>query len=150
VPVERWSILLAKYIVASVWSIFLTMLIFIVAIIMGFVTRLPGGSLMVILQDSSLVLVTSVLVITSVLPFALFASVGRGYLLPVGLAVLTLMVSNLVAIIGYGEYFPWAIPGLYAQGKSSLSGISYLIVIITGLAGMSATYLWWKYADQSR
>jgi ABC-2 type transport system permease protein len=150
VPVQRWSILLAKYIVASVWSIFLTMLIFIVAIIMGFVTRLPGGSLMVILQDSSLVLVTSVLVITSVLPFALFASVGRGYLLPVGLAVLTLMVSNLVAIIGYGEYFPWAIPGLYAQGKSSLSGISYLIVIITGLAGMSATYLWWKYADQSR
>jgi ABC-2 type transport system permease protein len=85
-----------------------------------------------------------------VIPFAFFASLGRGYLLPVGMAILALMMANLVAVAGWGEYFPWAVPGLLAQGKSSLTLASYAVVMLTGLAGMVATYLWWKYADQSR
>ena len=93
---------------------------------------------------------TACLAIVVTLPFALFASVGRGYLLPIGVAVLALMMANLAAIIGWGEYFPWAVPGLYAQGKGALGPASYWIVLLTGLAGMVATYLWWKYADQSR
>jgi ABC-2 type transport system permease protein len=150
VPVQRSSILLAKYIVAAVWSAALTMVIFIVGLVMGAIIKLPGGSIGVIFQSSALVVITAGLVIAVVVPFALLASVGRGYLLPVGVAVLTLMMTNLVAIIGWGEYFPWAVPGLYAQGKSSLPPISYWIVLLTGLVGMVATYLWWKYADQSR
>jgi ABC-2 type transport system permease protein len=102
------------------------------------------------LQDSALVVITACLVIAVVLPFALFASMGRGFLLPMGLAVLTLMMTNLVAIIGWGEYFPWAVPGLYAQEKGSLTPVSYGIVFLTGMAGMIGTYLWWKYADQNR
>ena len=94
--------------------------------------------------------ITACLAIAVVLPFALFASVGRGYLLPIGVAILTLMMANLVAVAGWGEYFPWAVPGLYAQGKSPLTPISYWIVFLTGLAGMIGTYLWWKYADQNR
>ena len=79
-----------------------------------------------ILQGSALVVVTACLVIVVVLPFAFFASVGRGYLLPIGVAILALMMANLVAVAGWGEYFPWAVPGLYAQGKTALAPISYL------------------------
>jgi ABC-2 type transport system permease protein len=150
VPVQRSSILLAKFILVAVWSAALTIVIFIAGLVMGAIIRLPGGSISVILQGSDLVLITACLVIGVVMPFALFASVGRGYLLPMGVAVLTLMMANLVAIVGWGEYFPWAVPGLYAQGKSSLTPISYWIVFFTGLAGMIATYFWWKYADQNR
>jgi hypothetical protein len=82
-------------------------------------------------------------------PFAFFASVGRGYLLPLGVALLMAMMTNLVALAGWGEYFPWAVPGLYAQGKSALTPLSYWIVVLTGLAGMIATYIWWKFADQN-
>jgi len=64
------------------------------------------------------VLITAGLVILGVLPFALVASIGRGYLLPLGVAVLTLIMANLVAVVGYGEYFPWTVPGLYAMGKA--------------------------------
>ena len=117
---------------------------------MGVVLKLPGASTAVVLQGSGVVIITACLTIALVLPFALFASIGRGYLLPIGLAVLTLMMTNLVMIIGRGEYFPWAVPGLYAQGKSSLAPVSYWIVLFTSLAGMLATYLWWKYADQNR
>ena len=150
VPVQRSSILLGKFIVVAVWSAMLTLVIFIAGLVMGAVIKLPGGSIRVILQGSALVLITACLVIAVVMPFALFASVGRGYLLPMGVAVLALMMANLVAIVGWGAYFPWAVPGLYAQGKSSLPPISFWIVFLTGLAGMFATYLWWKYADQNR
>jgi ABC-2 type transport system permease protein len=150
VPVQRSSILLAKFIVIAIWSAVLTIIIFIAGLVMGVLIKFPGGSIQVITQGAILVLSTAGLVIAVVLPFALFASLGRGYLLPVGLAVLTLMATNLVAIVGWGEYFPWAVPGLYAQGKSALTPVSYWIVILTALAGMLATYLWWMRADQNR
>ena len=150
VPVQRSSILLAKFIVVAIWSAMLTMVMLIVGLVMGAIIRLPGGSISVVLQGSALVLITACLAIVVTMPFALFASIGRGYLLPIGVAVLTLMMTNLVAIVGWGEYFPWAVPGLYAQGESPLTPISYWIVFLTGLAGMIATYLWWKYADQNR
>ncbi len=150
VPVQRGSILLAKFIVVAAWSAMLTVVMLIAGLLMGAVIRLPGGSSQVIIQGSAVVLVAACLAIVVVLPFALFASVGRGYLLPVSLAVLILMMTNLVAVIGRAEYFPWAVPGLYVQGKSPLAPVSYWIVIFTGLIGMIATYLWWKYADQNR
>jgi ABC-2 type transport system permease protein len=149
VPVPRASILLAKFIVVAIWSAGLVIEIYLASLLMGALIKLPGGSINVILQSSDLVVITACLVIGVVTPFALFASVGRGYLLPVGLAVLTLMMTNLVAIIGWGEYFPWAVPGLYVQG-TALTPISFWIVALTGLAGMLATYLWWMHADQSR
>ncbi len=150
VPVQRSSILLAKFIVVAVWSAVLTMVILIAGLVMGAIIKLPGGSLSIIFQGSARVAITACLAIAVVMPFALFASVGRGYLLPIGLAILTLMMTNVVAIAGWGDYFPWALPGLYVQGKSSLAPISYWIVFLTGLAGMIATYLWWMTADQSR
>jgi hypothetical protein len=39
---------------------------------------------------------------------------------------------------------------LFAQGKSALPPDSYGFVFLTGLAGMAAMVLWWKYADQNR
>jgi ABC-2 type transport system permease protein len=55
-----------------------------------------------------------------------------------------------MGVAGWGEIFPWAVPALYAQGKSPLPPISFVIVALTGLAGMMATYFWWKNADQNR
>jgi ABC-2 type transport system permease protein len=150
VPVQRSSILLAKFIVTAVWSWALATMIFIAGLIMGAILQLPGGSMAVLWHGSVLVGATCCLVIPVILPFALLASMGRGYLLPIGIAGLAMVMTNLAQILGWGEYFPWAVPVLYAQGKSPLSPVSYWIVVLTGLAGMIGTYLWWKYADQNR
>ena len=150
VPVGRSGILLAKFIVMAIWSVALTLIIFVVGLMMGVIIKLPGGSIGVFVHGIALLTITALLAIAVTLPFGLFASVGRGYLLPIGLAVLILMMTNLMAIIGWGEYFPWAVPGLYAMEKSPLTAISYWIVLLTGLAGMVGTYLWWKFADQNR
>jgi ABC-2 type transport system permease protein len=150
IPISRASILLAKFIVAALWSAGLTVVIFAVGLMMGVLLKLPGGSTQVLLHGGVQVLVTAGLVIVAVMPYAFLASAGRGYLLPMGLAILVIMMANLVAVAGWGEYFPWAVPGLYAQGKSPLTPVSYWIVVLTGLAGVAATYVWWKYADQNR
>jgi ABC-2 type transport system permease protein len=150
VPVSRATIVLAKFIVVAVWSVMLSVLMLICGLVMGAIIGLPGGSMRIVLQGSGLVLLTAGLVIVSVTPFAFFASVGRGYLLPVGSAVLAVMAANVVGLAGWGEYFPWAVPALLAQGEASLSAASYLVVLLTGLAGMAATYLWWMRADQNR
>ena len=149
VPVPRGDILLGKFIVAMLWSGALAVLIFLAGLLMGEILRLPGGSTGVLLRGSFVVLVADGLVLLVGLPFAFFASVGRGYLLPIGIAVLILMMTNLVAIAGWGEYFPWAVPLLFAQGQSGLAPVSFWIVLLTGLAGMLATYGWWTHADQS-
>jgi ABC-2 type transport system permease protein len=150
VPVHRSDILLAKFIVTAIWSAGLTVVVLIAGLVMGAILKLPGGSISVLLQGGSSLVITACLVVAVVLPFAFFASVGRGYLLPLGVAVLMLMLANLVAVLGWGEFFPLAVPMFYAQGESSLTSISYWIVVLTGLAGMLVTYLWWMYADQNR
>jgi len=150
VPVQRSSILLAKFIVVAAWSEVLTMVIVIVGLVTGAIIQLPGGSIPVILQGSTLLMITASLAIAVVIPFAFLASVGRGYLLPIGGAILAVMMANVVGLAGWGEYFPWGVPGLHAQGKSSLTPLSYWIVLMTALVGTFGTYLWWKYADQSR
>ncbi len=150
VPVGRSSILLAKFIVAGAWCAALAIIMFIFGLLMGAIIGLPGGSLSIILHGIAVAAVAVCLVIAVVLPFALFASVGRGYLLPMGVAVLSLIMANLVIVVGWAEYFPWAVPLLYSQGGSPLPPVSYWIVFFTSLAGMLATYLWWTYADQNR
>ena len=149
VPVSRAAILLAKFAVVGVWSLVLSLVLLLATLLMGSLIRLPGGSPAAILQGSGLLLLTSFLAMAVVTPFAFVASVGRGYLLPIGVAFLALIAANLLALAGWGEYFPWAVPGLVAQG-TELTPVSYAIVALTALAGMFATYSWWMRADQNR
>jgi ABC-2 type transport system permease protein len=149
VPVPRSSILLAKYIVVALWSAALTLLILSGGLVTGLLMNLPYGSLSVLFHGGAVMAASAGLAIVVTLPFAFFASAGRGYLVPIGVALLTLMMTQLAALIGRGEYFPWAIPGLYAQA-TPLTAVSYVIVIATGLLGMLVTDWWWMNADQSR
>ena len=150
VPVQRSSILGAKFIVVAAWCAAMATISLIFGLLMGALIQLPGGTVSVILHGITVTAITICLVIAVVMPFALFASVGRGYMLPMALAVLTLIMANLIMVVGWAEYFPWAVPILFAQGDSSLTPLSYWIVFLTSVAGMVATYLWWMNADQNR
>ena len=150
VPVSRATIVLAKFIVVAAWCVALSVIMLVIGLLMGVIIGLPGGSAPVVVQGSALVLLTALLVIATISPFAFFASVGRGYLLPVGTGGLALLAANIVALAGWGEYFPWSVPGILAQGETPLTATSYAVVILTGLAGMLVTYMWWMRADQDR
>jgi len=149
VPVKRYSIVIAKFIIVAIWSVLLTFTIIIAGVTMGAVIGLPDGSPDVILRGCLSVLTTGLMVISIILPFAFLASAGRGYLLPISGAILAVMAANVVSLVGWGEYFPWAIPGLFTMQESRLPPISYWIVLFTGLVGIIITMLWWNYADQN-
>jgi ABC-2 type transport system permease protein len=149
VPVPRFAILLAKFVVVALWCAALIVETYVVGLILGLVIRLPGGSPAVILHGTGLLAVTAVMSIMLVMPFAFFASVGRGYLLPIGIAIFTVILGNLAITLGWGEYFPWAVPALVMQA-APIPPLSYVLVALTGLAGIGGTTLWWKYADQDR
>ena len=93
-------------------------------------------------------LISAVMIITLVTPITFFASAGHGYLPPLGVMILVIFLAQVIAIIGYGDYFPWSIPALYAQGAPVSFG-SYLLVFLTGIVGIAGTLLWWGFADQT-
>jgi ABC-2 type transport system permease protein len=153
VPVSRSSIVLAKFVIVAVWSGGLALMIYLAALGMGALIVLPQVPIGVFLQGGATLAITTGLVIALVTPIALFASIGRGYLLPLGVAFLAIVLAQIIAAVGWGSYFPWSVPALYAgiaAGQDTLDPASFWIVILTGLAGMLGTDLWWKYADQSR
>jgi ABC-2 type transport system permease protein len=63
------------------------------------------------------------------------------------------LFANVLVVAGWGSYFPWAIPALFAGAgdtTTTVDAVSYWIVVITGLAGILITYLWWQMADQTK
>jgi hypothetical protein len=70
-----------------------------------------------------------------------------------GAAILFLALAQVVAVTGPGEYFPWSIPALYAglagNQNPGLGRVSYVIIILTSLAGVAGTLLWWEFADET-
>lgn len=150
VPVPRGSLVLAKFITVALWSAVMALFMLLFGLLAGILLHLPGASPEVLRHDVLVVSVTAFLTILVILPYSFFASIGRGYILPMALAVLTLITANLLMAVGLAEYFPWAVPLLYSQGNTPVGAISYLFLLAASLAGMLVTYLWWKYADQNR
>jgi len=150
VPVPRSSILSAKFITAFLWSLAITIAMTTVSLVMGAILGLPGASPAVISGGLGLILVTALLTIAAALTFALVASMGRGYLLSIGLAIMTVMMANLIAVTGRGEYFPWAVAGLYAHEPSSVTAVSFVLVVLTFTVAVLLTNWWWHKADQNK
>lgn len=153
-PTSRESIVTAKFIVILIWSLIVTLLVLGISVIVGILVVLPGWSGDLIQTSLMSIFGAAVLTIPLMSLVALFSSLGRGYLLPFGWTILTLVIANLAAILGWGDWVPWAVPGIFsgaAGPRANLLGIhSYIVVLVTGLIGLIATYLWWRGADQTR
>ena len=151
-PVSRSSIVVSKFIIVAIWCAFLSLILFSSGLITGGLLQFPGWSGEIAVQMVSLYSVTSLLTISLCTPVAFFASYGRGYLLPIGFAILTLIVAQFTGLVGLGPYFPWGIPLLYTTAAGAegipLGMISFIILFLTSLSGLIATLAWWRYADQ--
>lgn len=147
-PTPRATIVLAKFVVVMGWSVVVTAVIYFVGLGVGTAVGLPPAPSEVFRQGTISIVVAAVLTISLVTPIAFFACAGRGYLPPLGAAILAIFLAQIVAVAGWGEYFPWSIPALYSQGNP-VGPASYLIVFITGIVGIAGTFLWWKLADQT-
>jgi ABC-2 type transport system permease protein len=153
-PTPRVAIVGAKFVLTGLWTLLLTILIFAVGLGVGMAVGIPGWSPE--LEWTSFWSLIAIAVLTwMLLPFvALFASAGRGYLPPLGWAFLTLVLAQIAAVLGWGDWFPWSVPALLsgmAGPRGEQIGVhSYILVAITCMAGVAATIAWWQSADQTQ
>jgi ABC-2 type transport system permease protein len=157
-PTPRWTIVAAKFALTALWILGLTLLVFVIGVAVGTVVGMPGWSIGLAWTSLRSLVITALLNFL-LMPFvAFFASVGRGYIPPLGWAIATLGLAQVAGVMGRGDWFPWAVPGLYSlmfsmmygQRTEPLGPHSYVVIALTFVTGLVSTVIWWRSADQSR
>jgi ABC-type transport system involved in multi-copper enzyme maturation permease subunit len=150
-PTSRTKILNAKFFMYVIWCLSLSISNLLIGFIIGTIIDLPGLQYSVVSKNIEVYSITTCLIILLGIPVAFFALWGRGYLAPLGIVALVMVLAQILAAIGYGQYFPWSIPGflsgLGGENKSGLTALSYFILGITPIIGYFAAMVWWKNAD---
>ncbi len=153
-PTARTTIVLAKFVVAGAWCLALTVQLVVLGLVIGTVLALPGWSAQSVMSGLASVAATAVMTVLLTTPIAFAASAGRGFLPGVGVLMASVFCAQVVAALGYGQYFPWSVPALF----SGLAGpdqvppgpLGVLPVVVVGAAGVVATALWWRNANHDR
>ena len=150
-PISRTNIVISKFLLVFLWCFFLSLIVFIFGLIVGYFVILPGWSVEIALKGFDMFFICSFLTIILCTPVAFFACIGRGYLSPLGFVIFTLAISQIVSAIGYGQFIPWAAPALLSKVAGNIGGelqpITCILVIFTSITGFISTLLWWKFAD---
>jgi ABC-type transport system involved in multi-copper enzyme maturation permease subunit len=154
-PISRAKILNAKFSYSIIWCIALVLSNILLGLFIGFLLRLPGWNSAMFLNNIHVYFITTIMIILLNTPIAFFAVFGKGFITPLGIVAILLVLAQIIGALGFGNYFPWAVPGIYsgsggADLKASLNIMSYLIIIMTSLIGYFSTILWWKYSDQTK
>ena len=153
-PTSREATVTAKFVIIAVWTLALTLVMFVFSLIVGTMVTIPDWS-SELLGDSFVNVMGSTFLNMLLLPYvALIASIGRGYMPPFGWTLLMIAFAQIAVVTGWGDWFPWAVPGLFsgaAGQRAELLGMhGYIIVVIASIIGLAATYYWWRTADQTR
>jgi ABC-2 type transport system permease protein len=153
-PTSRESIVAAKLVVITIWALGVSLWVYLVGLLIGSLVDIPGWTTGLALESFGNILATAGMTLLLMTPVAFIASMGRGYLPPLGFAVLTVFFAQIIAATGWGDWFPWSVPALFsgaAGPRGEVIGIhSYVLVILAGMAGLVATFYWWGSADQTR
>lgn len=149
-PYSRAVTVIAKFVASFITNIILSIYIVTIGLVIGWIIGLPEWSSAVAQHGLLTLIVVIFLTIILSTPVAFLASYSRGYLAPLGFVIMTLVFSQIIGAVGYGEYFPWAIPALYSglTGESILNWGGLFIIFMTSLLGFFSTLYWWLFADQ--
>ncbi len=151
-PAPRQSIVTAKFALILIWMLALSLFVFGLALAIGALVVIPGWSRPLAVESLATMLLVGILNYCLVPFVAFFASSGKGYLPAIGWAFLTLMLGQVAAVLGWGDWFPWSIPALasgMAGPRPEVLGVhSYGVMLAAFLISSCATLLWWLKADQ--
>ncbi len=150
-PISRPVIVTAKVILITLWSFLYSLLALSIGVIVGFIINLPKFSTQFLWDGILSYMFISLLAIILAWAIAFIANISKSYFPAIGFAIFMIILAQIIAVLGWGEYFPWTVPALISQinGPSEVGLISYLIVLITGLLGVFGTILWWRHADHA-
>ncbi len=153
IPAPREATVLAKFVVIVLWASALAVEAFVLGIVASALVGIPSWSDALAWQAAGSVAVVAALTLATMPLVALFAGIGRGYLAPIGWAILTMALGQIAAALGWGSWFPWSVALLLSAGGSRAAEVgshSLVAVALICAVGVGATLAWWRYVDQTR
>ncbi|HEY6569045.1 MAG TPA: ABC transporter permease [Candidatus Limnocylindrales bacterium] len=152
-PTSRGTIVLAKATVLGTWSVATTAWVLVVGLVIGVLVDLPGWSPTEGPSAMMGIALAAVLTIALLGWAALFASIGRGYIAPLAWTVAMVAASQILTVLGWGAWFPWAVPALVAgAGGTAVEPVALggvFVLLVAAAVGLVATVAWWDRADQT-
>jgi ABC-2 type transport system permease protein len=153
VPAPRWAIVAAKLVVVATWCGAATAWVLGLGLGIGWLVGLPGWSRDAVLGAVGTSATAALLTIVLQTTTAFFAGAGRGYLPPLAWMVLTVVLAQVLTVLGRGAWFPWAVPALVAgaagpRGEAATAA-GVVVVVVAALLGLAATLTWRERADQA-
>ena len=153
-PVGRHWFALAKLVVAAVWWAVLVLAVLTEALVLGAALRLPDFSAALVMRGAGDVLLAAAIAFLLVPVVAWIATLGRGYLPPLGFALAMLALGDVFSHTGWGAWFPWSIVPLFigavGQRVTTIAPGSVVVVAVTFLAGTAATMAQLRWADDAQ
>mgnify|MGYP000872785765 CR=1 FL=1 len=145
-PIPKSYSVLSKFIVTAMWNILIALFAFAMITAAGAVNGAHGGSADTFLRVFGTYMTAALFIMAVSSTSALIANLTKGYLAPIGVIFVIIIVSNAVVQFGFGPYFPWTIPVLLAKG-ADIGFVSVMILALTAIAGFAGTVAWWRYAE---
>jgi ABC-2 type transport system permease protein len=153
-PTPRGTIVAAKFALLAVWTQLLSLWIFGLGLVVGNAVGIPGGSAHLNLASFGIFMSACFLNFLLMPCVAYVTGLGRGYLPAMAWVFFTLMSAQILQVMGWGDWYPWAVPALVAATAGpdggSVGGYSLIMVLAAFGAGLAATFLWWRSADQAK
>ena len=153
IPTRRRTIVAGKAIAVATWATAIATWVIILGLAIGALVGLPGWSSPDAANALAGMALGALLTIALQTATAFFAGVGRGYIAPLAWAVAMIAVSQVLAVLGWGNWFPWSVPAILAgAGGAQVEPVSpAAVVVVLGVAllGLAATIAWWERADQT-
>ncbi len=152
-PTSRSTIVLAKAAVVATWSLIITAWVLALGLAIGGLLDLPGWSSTEAPGTVMGITLAGVLTVALLGWAAFFASVGRGYIAPLAWTVAMVAVSQILTVLGWGAWFPWAIPALLSGAGGTavepVTAAGVFVLILVAAGGLLTTIAWWGRADQT-
>lgn len=149
----RHAIVVAKALVIAAWGVAISGWVLLLGLALGLLIGLPAWSAAAAVQAFATIAFAALLTIGLQGMTAFFAGVGHGYIAPLAWAVGTVAASQVLAALGWGAWFPWAVPAILAgAGGVAVEPVGpggIAMAVLAAAAGIMATIAWWDRADQT-
>jgi ABC-2 type transport system permease protein len=146
-PIRREWFALAKMSVVALWVLALTLLSVVLQVVSALLLDLPGFSWAIVRDCLGKSLLVSLLIFLTLPVVAVFSTLGKGYLPPMGFTITMMLMGTGLAMSKLAPWFPWNMPTAFVGASwlpipmEKLQPGSWLVAAATFVLGM-AVLLW--------
>lgn len=149
-PVGRGTIAVAKFIVYVAWACLVSIMLAGVLILVGLafgLGSLPPDAWPALARQVSGAMLTALVAV----PAAWASTLGRGLLSGIGTVCGIVVVAQIAAVSGFGAWFPFSAPGLWAVSGGTAVTVGQLALVIPVIvAFLGLTVMSWRRLQLDR